>query len=237
MQPTPSLVTPLTKLVGSMRGVWAGVAEGTQRDGSRYTVIQAERMGEMLGGDIVVIEGRGYKDDGTTGFNAFAVASWDPQGQRYELRSYAMGYAGTFELKLTADGHIWAVPAGPGTVMRFTATIRDGTWREVGEYVAGDKPPVPSFEMNLKRVGETDWPPARLCRRPSRSNSRYFVTGTCRGSPARADARPCSTCVPYSASAFLKCSIWRFWIDSGTECIAPTMLLTSSPRCSRFISR
>ena len=42
--------------------------------------------------------------------------------------------------------------------IRFTATIQSDTWREVGEYIAGDRPPVQTFEMNLKRQGDTDRP-------------------------------------------------------------------------------
>ncbi len=157
VKPTESLIAPMAKL-SFMRGTWRGVANGTTPDGHPYTVTQTERMGPMLGGDVIVIEGRGYAADGSTGFNAFAVASWNPQTQKYELRSYAQGYAGTFELKLTADGYTWEVPAGPNAVMRFTATVKDNKWREVGEYVAGNKPPRPSFEMNLTKLGDTDWP-------------------------------------------------------------------------------
>jgi hypothetical protein len=55
-------------------------------------------------------------------------------------RSYAQGFAGTFELKRTDDGYVWETPAGPGAVMRFTATVKGDTWREVGEYIAADWP-------------------------------------------------------------------------------------------------
>ncbi len=157
VQPTPELAGAMAKL-GFMRGVWVGPASGTLPTGERYSVTQTERMGPMLGGDVIVLEGRGYRDDGSTGFNALAVVSWDPRAQKYEIRSYTQGRAGTFELRPTADGYVWEVPAGPGAVMRFTATIQGDTWREIGEYVAGDKPPVQTFEMNLRRVGDTDWP-------------------------------------------------------------------------------
>jgi len=157
VQPTPALAKGMARL-SFMRGVWAGPATGTTATGEHYSVTQTERMGPMLGGDIVVVEGRGYRDDGTTGFNAFAVVSWDPRADKYELRSYAMGYSGTFEMKLTDDGYTWEIPAGPGAVIRYTATIKGDTWREVGAYVAGDQPPRPMFEMNLKRVGDSDWP-------------------------------------------------------------------------------
>jgi len=157
VKPSPQLTAGMAKL-SFMRGVWAGPAKGVGLDGKPYTVAQTERMGPMLGGDIVVVEGRGYRDDGSTGFNAFAVVSYDPQAKKYELRSYAQGLSGTFELKLTADGYVWEIPAGPNAIIRYTATVKDKHWREVGEYMATGKPPAQIFEMNLTKVGDTDWP-------------------------------------------------------------------------------
>jgi hypothetical protein len=157
VKPTPALAGPMAKLA-YMRGVWIGKATGTSPDGKPYAVTQTERMGPMLGGDIVVIEGRGYNADGSTGFNAFGVVSYDPRTKRYEIRSYAQGNAGTFEMKLTATGYVWEVPAGGSAVVRFTATITGDHWREVGELVTPGKPGVPMFEMNLTKQGATEWP-------------------------------------------------------------------------------
>jgi hypothetical protein len=111
----------------------------------------------MLGGDIVVVEGRGYKKDGTVGFNAFGVVSWSPQTKKYEIRSYAMGMAGTFDFEPTGSGYIWTVPAGKAT-MRYTATVLKDRWKEIGEYIVPGKAPTKMFEMNLKKVSDTDWP-------------------------------------------------------------------------------
>ena len=155
--PTPELAGPMAKL-GFIRGVWRGTATGMTPDGKPYKVTQTERMGPMLGGDVLVIEGRGYNDDGTTGFNAFATLSWNQATSKYEMRSHAQGHVGTFEMTLTADGYVWSVPAGPDAIVRFTATVTPTHWREVGEYIAGTKPPMPMFEMNLDKVGDTDWP-------------------------------------------------------------------------------
>jgi hypothetical protein len=160
VEPTPALAPAMAKL-GFMRGVWRGPAEGVGLDRKPYKVMQTERMGPLLGGDIVVVEGRGYRDDGTTGFNAFAVVSWNPNASKYELRSYAQGMSGTFDFELTADGYVWKVPAGPDAIIRFTATVSSEKWREIGEYIAGDSPPMKTFEMNLVRVGDTDWPAAK----------------------------------------------------------------------------
>jgi hypothetical protein len=38
--------------------------------------------------------------------------------------------------------------------------IKDGAWREVGDRIMPGKEPVRIFEMNLTRVGDTDWPAA-----------------------------------------------------------------------------
>jgi hypothetical protein len=154
---SPERAKAMSKLA-FMRGVWRGPAEGQNRDGSHYKVTQTERMGPMLDGDIIVIEGRGYKSDGAIGFNAFGVVSWDAQASKYELRSYAQGYSGTFDLKPTVDGYVWEIPAGPGTILRYTATVTDRSWREIGEVVVSGKSPQKTFEMNLKRIGDTDWP-------------------------------------------------------------------------------
>jgi hypothetical protein len=70
-----------------------------------------------------------------------------------------MGYAGDFNHTPSADGYVWEIPAGPMTI-RYTAHLKDGVWNEVGDRVAQGQAPVRFFEMNLKRVGDTDWPAA-----------------------------------------------------------------------------
>jgi len=97
--------------------------------------------------------------DGTVGFNAFGTISYNPATRVYTLHSYAMGNVGDFALNRTADGYTWEIPAGPMTI-RYTAVIKDGTWREVGDRIVPGKDPVRFFEMILKRVGDTNWPGA-----------------------------------------------------------------------------
>ena len=140
-----------------MDGVWRGPA-WTLLPTGRHEVTQTERIGPFLDGSVKVLEGRGYNADGTVGFNALGIISFDPATKKYSMRSYALGYSGDFPLEPRADGYVWQVPAGPGAIIRYTATIAKGHWREVGERVAGDAPPVQIFEMNLTRVGDTSWP-------------------------------------------------------------------------------
>jgi hypothetical protein len=141
----------------AMDGVWRGTA-WTMTPAGRHDVVHTERIGPFLDGTVKVIEGRAYNADGTIGFNAFGIVSYDPASKAYNLHSYAMGHAGDFKLDVRPDGYVWQVPAGPGAIIRYTATIGKGTWREVGERIAGNAAPVPIFEMNLKRVGDSKWP-------------------------------------------------------------------------------
>lgn len=146
------------KKLAIMDGVWRGPAWTITPTG-RHEVTQAERIGPLLGGSIKVVEGRGYNADGSTGFNAFGVISFEPSTGAYTLHSYAMGQAGDFKLAPTADGYIWEIPAGPMTI-RYTAVIKDGAWREIGERIVPGQAPTQFFEMNLKRVGDSPWPTA-----------------------------------------------------------------------------
>jgi hypothetical protein len=142
-----------------MDGVWRGPAWTVLPTGERHEVTQTERIGPFLDGSVKVLEGRGYDADGRVTFNAFGTISYDPATRAYSLHSYAQGRSGTFVLTPTADGYVWEIPAGP-MIIRYTATIRDGAWREVGDRIMPGRDPVRFFEMNLRHVGDTDWPTA-----------------------------------------------------------------------------
>lgn len=146
------------KRLARMDGVWRGPA-WTITPAGRHEVTQTERIGPLLGGTLKIIEGRGYNPDGTTGFNAFAVVSYEPDTGAYNLRSYAMGRAGDFKFVPTAEGYDWEIPAGPATI-RYSATVKDGVLHEVGHRIAPGEPPVQFFEMTLKRLGDSAWPAA-----------------------------------------------------------------------------
>jgi hypothetical protein len=140
-----------------MDGVWRGPAWTLLPSGEKHNITQTERIGPFLDGSVKVIEGRGYDAEGKVSFNAFATISWNPATHAYTLHSHALGQVGDFVLKPTADGYVWEIPAGPATI-RYTAVIKGGAWREVGDRIVPGKEPARFFEMNLTRVGNTDWP-------------------------------------------------------------------------------
>ena len=141
----------------AMDGVWRGPAWTILPSGEKHSITQTERIGPFLDGSVKVIEGRGYESDGRIGFNALGIISFDPASKAYSFRSYAMGRVGDFVIRPTADGYTWEIPAGPATI-RYTAVIKGGTLKEVGDRLAPGKAPVRFFEMTLTRVGETTWP-------------------------------------------------------------------------------
>ena len=140
-------------------GEWRGPAKTLLPDGSWHTFMQTERVGPMLDGTVKVIEGTGYEADGRMNFNAFAVISYDPDRKTYAMRSYTAGRQGDYAIAPTATGFTWEIPAGPNMTIHYEATVKDGAWTEVGTRVlkSGGEP-VKFIELNVKRLGDTDWP-------------------------------------------------------------------------------
>lgn len=142
-----------------MDGEWRGTATINSPAG-RTTLTQTERVGTLLGGSIRVVEGRGYAADGSTRFNAMAVIAWDQRAGAYTFRSYAQGDQGDYPFEATPTGFRWRTPAGPGATIQYEATVTADRWHEVGHYVREGQPPLPYIEMDLRRVGDGDWPGA-----------------------------------------------------------------------------
>lgn len=140
-------------------GIWRGEATAWLPTGETLKLVQTERVGPMLDQTIRVIEGRGYQAaDGKLVFNAFAIISYSPHSRSYTFRSYAQGYAGDWPLTVTPEGFTWSINMGPNGTLRYTARVKDGVWHEVGERIVPGQAPVKTFEMTLRRVGDSDWP-------------------------------------------------------------------------------
>lgn len=110
----------LMKKLDMLKGTWVGDAKGTGPDGKPYQVRQTERVGAMLNGDVLVIEGRGYKSDGSLAFNAFGTVAADVKTGAYEFHAYTQGRSGTFRMESIPTGVVWELPAGPNATMRYT---------------------------------------------------------------------------------------------------------------------
>ena len=137
-------------------GAWRGPAQAE----GYGDLVQTERVGTLLDGAVRLVEGRGYDASGATVFNAFAVISYDPVRRSYSIRAYSNGFVGDYPLTVRPDGFDWSQPAGPGATIRYTATVRDGEWHEVGERVAEGAPRQRLIELRVRRIGDTAWPRA-----------------------------------------------------------------------------
>lgn len=138
-------------------GTWRGPATITLPNGERREIVQTERIGLVADGTLMVIEGRGFNPDGSPGFSAFAVISFEPRSKVYTMQSWSGGLSGSFRFEVTPAGFVWEAPAGPAT-LRYTTAIENGIWREVGETILPDRPPLRTLDMTLTRLGPTDWP-------------------------------------------------------------------------------
>ena len=157
---TPAYASPQTNHpLGFMFGEWVGTASGVGADRVPFTVTQTERVGPILDGYVVLVEGTGFRDNGEPAFNAFGAISCDAEAM-CEIRSYSDGRTGTFPFTITDTGYRWSIPAGPNAKMQYTATIDGNNWDQVGEFVRDGHDPVQTFQMSLKRIGDTDWPAA-----------------------------------------------------------------------------
>ena len=138
-------------------GEWRGEARvGPQ---GAMTLIQTERVGDLLGGSVKLGEGRGYGPDGATVFNALGVISWSPE-DGYAFSTWASGMKAEYPITVTQNGFSWSHPAGPNGSMHYAATIEDGRWVQTGDYRAEGQAPVRVIEMNMTRIGDGDWPGA-----------------------------------------------------------------------------
>ncbi|HEU4813893.1 MAG TPA: hypothetical protein VFS99_06675, partial [Xanthomonadaceae bacterium] len=144
-------------------GTWRGTSTYYRPDGATFVSPHTERIGPFLDGTVKVIEGRSFKPDGSIAFNAFAILSYDPATKAYNFRSYAMGHANDFPFEPTSDGFKWETTreTEAGTVTtRYTTTIENGTWLEIGERLVPGQAPVRFIELELQRMGDSDWPAA-----------------------------------------------------------------------------
>lgn len=140
-------------------GTWRGPATATLDDGRRVPLTQTERVGSFLAGSLKLIEGKGYAQDGSVVFNAFGIISFSPRTGQYNFRWYRQGHARDAAADVTADGFMWTVDEGDASV-RYTATVKDGVWSEIGERIVEGQPAVRVYEMALRRISDTDWPEA-----------------------------------------------------------------------------
>jgi hypothetical protein len=145
--------------LAKLHGEWRGTATITT-PARTVKVVQTERVGPMLDGTALVVEGRGYDDNGKLVFNAFAVISYDSATDQYAMNSWTDGRSGKFPFAVTDTGFEWSIPLPNDATIKYVATIGDGKWTEVGNYVGKGMPPAEFAKLDVSRTGDTAWPAA-----------------------------------------------------------------------------
>lgn len=135
-----------------LAGEWEGsgsIAMGPQHE----AFTQKERIQFKHDGTLLLIEGNGTSPKtGATVHDALAVVTFDPKSGGYKFRSFAaVGRFADTEGSVTGNTFVWHLNIGPQGRVRYTITVENGVWREIGERSADGVAWAPFFEMTLRR--------------------------------------------------------------------------------------
>ena len=146
---------PILWLVGD----WKGEGWIRQGPGEPSTFSIHERAETALGDRLIVVEGVGHavgtgEADGEIVHHAFGVLSWDGEQGDYRFSTYLADDTGVDARATVEDGVVtWGFETSNGQVRYRFHQMKDGAWRENGEF-SPDKGTtwMPFFEMTLHRV-------------------------------------------------------------------------------------
>jgi hypothetical protein len=135
-----------------LEGTWEGGGSIAMGPGPRETFAQIERIQFKHDGTLLLIEGNGKSPKtGATVHDALAVVTFDPKSSGYKFRSFAaVGRFADTEATVNGNTMVWGLSFGPQKI-RYTITVENGMWREIGERSADGATWTPFFEMTLKR--------------------------------------------------------------------------------------
>ncbi len=141
-------------------GEWEGTS-WIQRgpEGAAARSRSTELVESRLDGLVYIVEGKHYSlDEGREdelNLHALAVLSAKPDGEGYDWRTHThSGHGGTFDAEVDGEGRfIWRIEHPQAGLMRYTITLTETTWTEVGERTTdGGTTWHQFFEMNLEKV-------------------------------------------------------------------------------------
>lgn len=141
------------KALPRLEGRWAG--EGWMRMGPGEPVrfVGEETVESRLDGRLLVVEGlHRTPDRSKVVHHAFGVFSWDEAQKAYRFTTYVANRGGGEHAARLEDGAlVWDLASPDGMKRRFTITVTNDEWKEVGHVLRGEQW-LQFFEMTLKRV-------------------------------------------------------------------------------------
>ncbi|MEO9473900.1 MAG: hypothetical protein ABJG41_00125 [Cyclobacteriaceae bacterium] len=138
-----------------MIGTWTGTGEMMMPGGSSTSNVR-EVISYKAGKTVIQMEGLGTIDlpNGETKVvhDALGVLSYDFFQKKYKLNSFiSKGMQTEANIELKGDGKaVWWFDAG-GMTIRYTLSVADGKWNEIGERSPDGEIWTKFFEMNLVR--------------------------------------------------------------------------------------
>ena len=143
---------PVSQLVGD----WRGSGWAMQPDRTHHEFEAVERARWNLAGTAIIIEGYGFLDDETgarqVGHDAFALVTWDEETETVKFHARRAGEAfQTYDMIWDEDREALTWELQPNRV-RFIITVKNGVWRETGEFSPdGGENWMEFLEMTLER--------------------------------------------------------------------------------------
>jgi len=135
-----------------LEGTWEGGGSIAMGPGPREAFTQVERIQFKHDSTLLLIEGNGKSPKTSeTVHDALAVVTFDPKSGAYKFRSFvAAGRFTDTEGRVDGNTFTWWLNA-PSFKMRYTITVANGTWREIGERSTDGSTWTPFFEMSLRK--------------------------------------------------------------------------------------
>ena len=141
------------KALPRLEGRWEGEGWMRMGPGEPMRFVGEETVESRLDGRLLVVEGlHRTPDRAKVVHHAFGVFSWDDAAKAYRFTTYVANRGGgDHQARLEGDALVWDLASPDGMKRRFTITVKDDQWKEVGHVQRGEEW-LQFFEMTLKRV-------------------------------------------------------------------------------------
>lgn len=135
-----------------MVGTWEGSGWYRTPDGKIRNFTQKEDVDSKLDGLVLVVEGKGYLENGNNIHNAFAMITYDEQSQKYSFNSHlADGKSIEADGWFNGEDFEWGFELPQGGSILYSINYENDTWTESGKYSPDGNQWYPFIEMTLKR--------------------------------------------------------------------------------------
>lgn len=140
-------------------GKWEGDGWAYNQQGVKENTHILEDIQFDLDQTIIVMRGSGTSQENGQSIkshDALGVLSFDVFQEKFKINSWIhKGMSTTAKVEYKSRGNfVWWFEAGPNMTMRYTVTIKEGSWNEVGEMSTDGLNWRQFFEMNLTKVSD-----------------------------------------------------------------------------------